>query len=108
MSYCRPTGRLAPTPAALAYGSSELAALADRARRGEIMLLSEDDTILWRFALPPAGWWHTAQRARLPTQPLSQSQSKRDESLKRHAWWRYRAWSRMTSGVVLSVLGAVQ
>jgi len=44
----------------------------------------------------------------LPTRPLSQSQIKRDEGLKRHAWVRYRSWSRVTSGVLLSVIGAVQ
>jgi hypothetical protein len=71
-------------------------------------LLYEDETILWRFALPRAGWWRTAQRVRLPTRPLSQSQIKRDEALKRQAWLRYRSWSRITSGVLLSVLGAVQ
>ena len=54
-----------------------------------------------------AGWWRKAQRARLPTRPLSQSQIKRDESLKRQAWLRYRSWSRITSGVLLSVIGAV-
>jgi transposase len=70
-------------------------------------VLSEDETILWRCALPRAGWWRTAQRARLPTRPLSQSQIKREESLKRHAWVRHRSWSRVTSGVLLSVLGAV-
>src|SRR6476646_5971539 len=50
LSYCRPTGRLDPSPADLAYGSLELAALEYQARRGEIILLYEDDTILWRFA----------------------------------------------------------
>jgi hypothetical protein len=68
----------------------------------------EDETILWRFALPRAGWWRTAQRARLPTRPLSQSQIKREEALKRQTWLRYRSWSHITSGVLLSVLGAVQ
>ena len=86
----------------------ELAALEYQARRGEIILLYEDETILWRFALPRAGWWRKAQRARLPTRPLSQSQIKRDESLKRQAWVQYRSWSRITSGVLLSVIGAVQ
>ena len=71
-------------------------------------MLYEDETILWRFALPRAGWWHTAQRVRLPIRPLSQSQIKRDEARKRQAWLRYRSWSRITSGVLLSVLGAVQ
>jgi len=80
-----------------------------RARRGEIILLYEDETILWRFALPRAGWWHSkAQRYRLPTRPLSPSQIKRDEALKRQAWGRYRSWSRVPSGVLLSVIGAVQ
>jgi DDE superfamily endonuclease len=39
---------------------------------------------------------------------LSQSQIKRHESLKRQAWVQYRSWSRVTSGVLLSVIGAVQ
>src|SRR6185369_5642340 len=84
------------------------AALEYRARRGEIILLYEDETVVWRFALPRAGWWRTAQRARLPIRPLSQSQMKREESLKRQAWMRSRSWSRVTSGVLLSVIGAVQ
>jgi transposase len=108
LTYCRPTGRLDPSPADLAYGSLELAALEYRARRGEIILLYEDETILWRFALPRAGWWRRAQRARLPTRPLSHSQIKRDEALKRQGWGRYRTWSHITSGVLLSVIGAVQ
>jgi len=79
-----------------------------QARRGEIILLYEDETIVWRFALPRVGWWRKAQRSRLPTRPLSHSQIKRDESLKRQAWLHYRSWSRVTSGVLLSVIGAVQ
>src|SRR5712691_7385415 len=62
VSYSRPTGRLDPAPADLAYASLELAALEYRARRGEIIVLYEDETILWRFALPRAGWWRRAQR----------------------------------------------
>src|SRR5207245_5132969 len=108
VSYYRPTGRLDPHPADLAYGSLALAALEYRARRDEIVLLYEDETILWRFALPRAGWWRKAQRARLPTRPLSQSQIKREESRNRQAWVRHRSWSRVTSGVLLSVIGAVQ
>jgi hypothetical protein len=108
VSSYRPTGRLAPTPADLASGSVDLAALEYRARQGEIIVLYEDETILWRFALPRTGWWRRAQRPRLPTRPLSQSQITRDESLKRQAWVPYRSWSRVTSGVLLSVLGAVQ
>lgn len=108
VSYSRPTGRLDPAPADLAYASLELAALEYRARRGEIIVLYEDETILWRFALPRAGWGRKAHRARLPTRPLSQSQIKREESLKRQAWLPYRSWSCLTSGVLLSVIGAVQ
>jgi hypothetical protein len=108
LSYCRPTGRLDPAPAELAFASLELAALEYRARQGEIILLYEDETILWRFALPRAGWWRRAQRYRLPTRPLSPSQIRRDEALKRQAWTQYRAWRRITSGVLLSVIGAVQ
>ena len=85
----------------------ELAALEYRASRGEIILLYADETIVWRFALPRLGWWRKARRTRLPTRPLSQSQIKREESLKRQAWGRYRSWSRVTSGVLLSVIGAV-
>jgi hypothetical protein len=71
-------------------------------------VLYADETILWRFALPRAGWWRTTQRARLPIRPLSQSQINREEALKRQAWVRHHSWSRVTSGVLLSVIGAVQ
>jgi hypothetical protein len=71
-------------------------------------LLYADETVLWRFALPRAGWWHKTPRYRLPTRPLSPKQSKRDEVLKRQVWTRYRSWSRVTSGVLLSIIGAVQ
>ena len=108
VNYSRPTGRLAPDPAALAFAHLELAALEYWARRGESILLYEDAPVLWRFALPRAGWWRQAQRARLPTRPLSQSHSKREESRKRQAWLPYCSWSRFTSGVWLSVIGAVQ
>lgn len=93
----------------MSWASCELAALEYRAQRGEIILLYEDETIVWRFALPRAGWWRrTAQRFRLPTRPLSASQIKREETLKRQAWEHYRSWSRVASGVWLSVIGAVQ
>jgi hypothetical protein len=107
VSSCRPTGRLDPTPADLASGSIARAALAYRARRGAIMVLYEDATILWRFALPRLGWWRRAQRPRLPTRPLRHTQIKRDEALKRQAWTQYRTWSRLSSGVLLSGIGAV-
>ena len=108
LSYCRPTGQLEPDPADLAFAHLELAALEYRARRGEVILLYEDETTLWRFALPRRGWWRRTQRYRLPTHPLSPSQIKREESCKRQAWRRYRSWSRVTSGVLLQVIGAVQ
>jgi hypothetical protein len=79
-----------------------------RARQGEIILLYADETILWRFALPRRGWWRRAQRYRLPLRPLTQSQIKQQEALKRQAWKTSRAWSRITSGVLLNVIGAVQ
>jgi hypothetical protein len=56
VSFYRPTGQLAPDPAALSYASVELGALEYQARRGEIIWLYADETLLWRFALPvPAG-----------------------------------------------------
>jgi hypothetical protein len=63
--------------------------------------------MLWRLALPRAGWWRTTPRLRRRTRPLSQRQSKRAEVLKRPAWLPDRSWSRSTSGGLLSVIGAV-
>jgi predicted ATPase len=54
------------------------------------MLLSEDEIILWRFALPRAGCWRKAQRDRLPTRLLTQRQLNGEESRKRQA----RLWQR--------------
>jgi hypothetical protein len=48
------------------------------------------------------------QRYRLPTRPLSPSHIKREEALKRQVWTHHRAWSRISSGVLLHVIGAVQ
>jgi hypothetical protein len=63
----------------------------DRARQGEIMLLSKDEIILWRFALPQAGWWRKAQRYRLPTRLLTQPQMKGEERRKRQArLWQHQ------------------
>ena len=92
----------------MAYGRLELEALEYWARQGEIILLYQDETVLWRFALPRRGWWRRSQRYRLPTRPLSQSQINAQERLKRQAWQPYRSWSRITSGVLLDVIGAVQ
>ena len=54
MSFYRPTGLLTPDSAALAYASVDLAALEYQARRGEIILLYADETILWGIARPSA------------------------------------------------------
>ena len=78
-----------------------------RAHHQEIILLYEDETVLWRFALPRAGWWRTAHRYRLASGALSQRQIKQQEALKRQAWRQHRSWSRITSGGLLSVVGAV-
>ena len=53
-----------------------------------IGLNSTDETFRWRFALLRAGWWRTAQRARLPLRPLRQSLINRAEALKRQVWVR--------------------
>jgi hypothetical protein len=71
-------------------------------------LLYADETILWRFALPRAGWWRTANRSRLTTGSLSRTQSKEHETRKRQPWQQHRSWSRVRAGVLLSVVGAVQ
>jgi DDE superfamily endonuclease len=108
LSYVRPTGRLHPNPADLAYGRLELAALEYWSKQEQIILLYEDETVLWRFALPRRGWWRRSHRYRLPTRPLSRYQINAQERLKRQAWQLYRSWSRIRSGVLLHVIGAVQ
>jgi hypothetical protein len=104
----RPTGQLTPRPAELSWASLALAACESRARRGESLVLYEDAPILWRFALPRAGWGPgQAQRDRLPPRPLSRHHIRRAAPRKRQAWGRSRRWRRVPSGVWLSVLGAV-
>jgi len=71
-------------------------------------LLYEDETILWRFTLPRAGWWPTANRSRLPPGSLSRAQINQHETRKRQTWQQQRSWSRIRTGVLLSVVGAVQ
>jgi transposase len=71
-------------------------------------LLYADETIVWRFALLHRGWARRTQRYRRPTRPLSPSHIKREEALKRQGWTQHRAWSRINSGVLLHVIGAVQ
>jgi hypothetical protein len=73
-----------------------------------LLLLYADETLLWRFALLRRGWWRCPQRYRLPTRTQWPRQIRREETLKRHAWLPYRSWRRITSGVLLSVIGAVQ
>jgi len=64
--------------------------------------------VLWRFALPRTGWWHQPTRYRLPLRPLTRSQLNRTEAGKRHAWQQHRSWGRITDGVFLTLMGAVQ
>ncbi len=71
-------------------------------------MLEAEETLLRRGTLPWAGRWCTAQRARLPTRPLRQRQRTSHESRTRRAWGRHHTWSQITSGVWLSVSGAVQ
>jgi hypothetical protein len=106
-SSARPPGRREPAPAARASGALALAALASQARRGAILGLAADATSLWRLAVPRAGWGRTAPRARLPRRPLRQRHRTRAEARPRQPWWRDRAWSRLTRGVVRRVRGAV-
>ena len=86
----------------------DLAILHEQAHRREIILLYEDETVVWRFALPRRGWWRRGQRYRLPLRPLSAGQIKHQEALKRQVWKTYRTWSRISSGVLMHVIGALQ
>jgi hypothetical protein len=54
-----------------------------------------------------AGLVAPCPRYRLPTRPLSQGQSKPQESRKRQTWLQDRAWRRITSGVWRRVIGAI-
>src|SRR6266852_5095710 len=65
---------------------------------------SDGTTLGYRSWPPP--WPRCAACALLKTSKQF-SQIKRDEGRKRQAWLPYRSWSRMTSGVLLSVIGAV-
>ena len=71
-------------------------------------MLYQDETVLWRFALPRRGWWRRSPRYRLPTRPLRPSQMNAQERRKRQAWQQHRRWSRLPSGVLREVMGAVQ
>ena len=92
----------------MAYGRLQLQALEYWARQGDIILLYQDETVIWRFALPRLGWWRRRQRYRLPIRPLSQNQINAQERLKRQTWLKRRSWNHITSGVLLDVIGAVQ
>ena len=58
-------------------------------------MLYEDETIVWRFALPRLGWWRRAQRYRLAHTPAEPGPVERPESHKRQTWGQYRSWSRI-------------
>jgi len=66
-----------------------------------------DETIGWRFALRHRGWARRPRRYRLPTRSRSPSLITREEALKRQVWTPQRAWSRISSGVLRPVIGAV-
>jgi hypothetical protein len=53
-------------------------------------------------------WFETTGQAPFGRAKAAYWKIKREEALKRQRWGHYRAWSRITSGVLLSVLGAVQ
>lgn len=63
--------------------------------------------MLWRFALPRAGWWHQGTRYRLPLRPLPRSQLKRAEACQRQAWHQHHTWDRLKDGVLRTLMGAV-
>jgi hypothetical protein len=108
LSSRRPTGRLDPDPTALVLARHDLAILHEQAHRREIILLYEDEPVVWRFALPRRGWWRRGQRYRLPLRPLRAGPIKHQEALKRQTWKTYRPWSRISRGVLMQVIGAVQ
>jgi hypothetical protein len=58
------------------------------------------------LALCPASARVVATQPALP--PLSQGQINAQERLKRQVWQQHRSWSRISSGVLLDVIGAVQ
>jgi len=93
-------------PADLAYGSLELAALEYQARRGEIILLYEDETILWRFAMLRAAGAQSAACA--PPDASAETESEQTRGvLKRQAWVRHRSWSRINQRCVAQCHWAV-
>ncbi len=57
----------------------ELEELNSLAEKGEIILLFEDETVLWRFALPRKGWWIKKIRKRIPHFLKSKNQIKKEE-----------------------------
>lgn len=83
----------------------ELDELKKKADHGEIVLLFEDETVLWRFPLPRAGWWVKETRARIP-QP-EKGMIKREEKQKRAQWEEQQSWSAITTGVLMYLVGAV-
>ena len=85
----------------------EIAQLREKSLSGEIALLFEDETVMWRFALPRRGWFKREKRATIKTDKPKQSEIKKQESLKREQWKEHRKFSQISTGVLLYVIGAV-
>lgn len=79
-----------------------------RAEKGEIILLYQDETIVWRFAIPRSGWWYKKERARIDELKENHSRIRKEEREKREAWKQYRRWDKIKSGVLLCIIGAVE
>jgi transposase len=107
-NYYRPTIELGANPEEIARAKEEIEELKKRAEQNEIILLFEDETTVWRFALPRAGWWYKDQRFRVNDLRLPKIAVKNQEKKKRQEWCQYRSWSRVTCGVLLCVVGIVQ
>jgi putative transposase len=107
-SYYRPTIELGADQQELARARTEIDELKTRAKRGEIILLFEDETIVWRFALPRAGWWYKDKRYRINDLKDNRKNIKQQECEKRQQWKEHRSWSHITCGVLLCVIGTIQ
>jgi len=70
-------------------------------------LLFEDETVLWRFALPRKGWWIKKVRKRIPDLKSTKNQIKKEEKEKRESWKKQRSWSVISKGVLLYVIACV-
>lgn len=65
----------------------------------------EDETVMWRQALPRAGWWMKKKRARLPQ--VEKNGIKKAEKEKREAWNKQQSWSVVKTGVLMYVIASV-